>query len=128
VLHEMAAGWFAEHGYPVDAIGHALAAQDWGLAVRLLADQWPGLQLDGQTATVHALLAGFPAGAAAADAELAALVAADELAQGSLEAERYLGVAARGSAAVPAGRRGQLQVLLGWSGCWWPASTGTCRR
>ena len=113
-LHEMAAGWFAEHGYPVDAIGHALAAQDWGLAVRLLAEAWPGLQLDGQAATVHAILARFPAGAAAADAELAALVAADELAQGSLEAaERYLGVAARGSAAVPAGRRGQLQMLLG---------------
>ena len=112
VVHEMAAEWFADHGYPVEAIRHALAAQDWGLAVHLLADQWPGLQLGGQAATVHALLSGFPAGAAAADAELAALVAADELAQGSLEAaERYLGLAARGS--VPAGRRGQLQVLLG---------------
>ena len=55
-----------------------------------------------------------PAEAAAADAELAALAAADELARGSLEAaERYLGLAARGSASVPAGRRGQLQVLLG---------------
>jgi LuxR family transcriptional regulator, maltose regulon positive regulatory protein len=39
-------------------------------------------------------------------------VAADELVQGSLEAaERSLGLAARGSALVPAGRRGQ--VLLG---------------
>ena len=111
---QLAAEWFAEHGFPVEAIGHAQAAQDWGLAVRLLADHWPGLQLDGQAATVHALLAGFPAGAAAADAELAALVAADELARGSLEAaERYLGVAARGSASVPAGRHGQVQVLLG---------------
>jgi hypothetical protein len=41
------------------------------------------------------------------------LIAADELAQGSLEAaERYLGLAARGSAPVPAGRHEQLQVLL----------------
>ena len=63
---------------------------------------------------MHALLAGFPAGASAADAELAAVAAADELAQGSLEAaERYLGVAERGSASVPASRRGQAQVLLG---------------
>ena len=110
----MAADWLAGHGFPVEAIYHAQAAQDWGLAVRLLGDHWPGLQLGGQAATVHAILAGFPAGAAAADAELAALVAADELAQGSLEAaERYLGLAARGSASVPAGRRGQVQVLLG---------------
>jgi LuxR family maltose regulon positive regulatory protein len=96
----------------VEAIRHALAAQDWALAARLLADHWPGLQVGGQAATVHAILAGFPAGAAAADAELAALMAADELAQGSLEAaERYLALAARGS--VPPGRRGQARVLLG---------------
>src|SRR5690348_7691803 len=90
------------------------AARDWGLAARLLADHWPGLYLGGQAAVVHELLAGFPAGARAADAELAALAAADELAQGSLEeARRYLTLAALGSVSVPAGRRGQVQVLLG---------------
>jgi LuxR family transcriptional regulator, maltose regulon positive regulatory protein len=113
-LHHTAAQWYAGHGYPVEAIRHAQAAQDWGLAVRLLGDHWPGLQLGGQAATVHAMLARFPAEARAADAELATLAAADELARGSLEAaELYLGLAARGSASVPAGRRGQLQVLLG---------------
>jgi LuxR family transcriptional regulator, maltose regulon positive regulatory protein len=116
-LHEAAAGWFAEHGFPVQAIRHAQAAQDWALAARLLADNWPGLYLGGQAATVHALLAGFPAEATAADAELATVVAADELARGSLEeAERFLGLAARrfeGRASVPAGRRGQAHLLLG---------------
>ena len=116
-LHEAAAGWFAEHGFAVEAIGHAQAAGDWGLAARLLADHWPGLQLGGQAATVHVIVAGFPAGAAAADAELATVAAADELAQGSLEAaERYLRLAERGlegPASVPAGRRGQAQLLLG---------------
>ncbi len=113
-LHKLAAGWLAGRGYPVEAIRHAQAARDWGLAARLLADHWPGLYLDGRTATVHALLAGFPAGTPAADAELAAVAAGDELAQGSLEtAEWYLGLAERGSASVPAGRRGQAQVLLG---------------
>jgi LuxR family transcriptional regulator, maltose regulon positive regulatory protein len=94
----------------VEAIRHAQAARDWGRAARLLADHWPGLYLDGQAATVHRLLAGFPAEARAADAELAAVAAADELAQGSLQAaERYLGLAERGlegvsgSAPVPAG-------------------------
>ena len=113
-LHQVAAHWLAGHGYPVEAIGHAQAARDWGLAARLLSDHWPGLYLGGQAATIHALLAGFPAGPKAADAELAGLVAGDELARGSLEeAERFLGLAARGSASVPAGRRAQCQVLLG---------------
>jgi LuxR family maltose regulon positive regulatory protein len=113
-LHAAAATWFSGHGFPVEAIRHAQGAQDWGLAIRLLADHWPGLHLGGQAATVHALLAGFPAEARAADAELAALAAADELAQGSLEKARsYLTRAALGSASVPASRRGQLQVLLG---------------
>jgi LuxR family maltose regulon positive regulatory protein len=96
-LHELAAGWLAEHGLAVEAIRHAQAARDWGLAARLLADHWPSLYLGGRTATGHELMAGFPAGAPAADAELAAVAAADELAQGSLEtAQRYLELAERG--------------------------------
>jgi len=113
-LHELAAGWLAGHGNPVEGIRHAQAAQDWVLAARLLADHWPGLYLSGQEATVHALMAGFPTRASAADAELAAVAAADELARGSLRAaERYLGVAERGLASVPESRRGQARVLLG---------------
>jgi LuxR family maltose regulon positive regulatory protein len=112
-LHRAAATWFAGHGFPVEAVRHAQAARDWALATQLLADYWPGLHLGGHAATVHALLARFPAEASAADAELAALVAADELARGSLEAaERYLLLAERGSALVLASRRGQFQLLL----------------
>ena len=113
-LHQAAADWFAGHGFPVEAIRHAQAAQNWTLAARLLADHWPALNLSGQDATVHALMAGFPAGTPEVDAELAAVAAADELAQGSMEAaERYLRLAEQGSASVPEGRRGQTQVLLG---------------
>jgi LuxR family maltose regulon positive regulatory protein len=114
VLHRTAARWFADHGYPVDAVRHGQAARDWSSAARLLADHWPGLQLDGQAATVHALLASFPAETRAADAELAVLAAADELAGGSLaQAERFLDLAALGTPSVPPERRGQLDVLLG---------------
>src|SRR6516164_3226132 len=113
-LHRAAAGWLAGHGYPVEAIRHAQAAQDWDLAGRLLADHWPGLYLDGQAAVIHELLAGFPAGQLVADAELAAVATGDELARGSLEAaERYLALAERGMASVPDGRAGQAQLLLG---------------
>ena len=49
----------------------------------------------------------------AADAELAARVAGDQLARGSLEeAERYLALSARALESVPAGRRGRAQAVL----------------
>jgi LuxR family maltose regulon positive regulatory protein len=113
-LHLAAAEWFAGHGYPVDAVRHAQAARDWGLVGRLLADHWSGLHLDGQDSTIHELVAQVPATAIAANAELAAVAAADELARGSLEAaEHYLKQAECATASVPAGRRGQFQVLLG---------------
>src|SRR5215510_13900600 len=113
-LHRAATGWFAGHGYPVEAVRHAQAAGDWDLARRLLTDNWPGLYLDGQAAIIHELLAGFPAEALVADAELAAVAAGDELARGSLEAaEWHLALAERGSALVPEGRAGQAQLLVG---------------
>jgi LuxR family transcriptional regulator, maltose regulon positive regulatory protein len=113
-LHRAAAGWFAERQYRVEAIRHAQAAQEWSAAARLLVDHWPGLHLDGQRAAVHDLLAGFPAEAAAADAELAVIAAADELAHGSLEAaERYLDLARQHSGNVPETRRDLARLLLG---------------
>jgi LuxR family transcriptional regulator, maltose regulon positive regulatory protein len=46
-LHQVAAGWYERHGFGVEAIRHAQAAQDWELASRLLADCWLGLYLSG---------------------------------------------------------------------------------
>jgi len=113
-LHQAASQWFAEHGYPVEAIRHAQAAEDWDRAARLLTGHWPRFHLDGQDAVTHELLTGFPASVLAADAELGALIAADELAFGTLDgAERHLGLAERAAAAVPAARRAQAQLLLG---------------
>jgi len=113
-LHGVAAGWFAEHGFPAEAVRHAQAAQDWDLAGRLLFDHWFGLVLDGQAATADELLTGFPVGLLAADAELTALLAARELNRGSFaDAERHLQVATERSVSVPAERRGHLQVMLG---------------
>src|SRR5580698_2213529 len=112
-LHDAAAGWYAAHGYPVEAVRHAQAAQDWGLAARVLSDHWIGLGLGGLGGTAHELLARFPADVIAADAELAARVAGDQLARGSLEeAERYLAISARALESVPADRHGRSQVVL----------------
>src|SRR3984885_2785042 len=112
-LHAAAAQWYAEHGYVVEAVRHAQAARDWELAVRSLSDHLLDLVLDGRSATARELLAGFPAGAITADAELAALLAADEVTRGSLEAaERHLALATGESASVPADRRGRFEVVL----------------
>jgi LuxR family transcriptional regulator, maltose regulon positive regulatory protein len=113
-LHRIAAGWLAERGLAVEAVRHAQAARDWGLAARVLADHWPSLYLDGHSATVHELLAGFPEEARAGDAELAAVTAGDELARGSLEAaEVHLGLAEREIASLPDVRQGKALLLLG---------------
>jgi LuxR family maltose regulon positive regulatory protein len=94
----------------VEAIRHAQAAQDWDRAARLLSDQWLRLYLDGQAATAHELLEEFPADVAA-DAELTALRAADELNRGSLaEAERHLALATEELA--PRIAHGRFQVEL----------------
>jgi LuxR family transcriptional regulator, maltose regulon positive regulatory protein len=86
---------------------------DWGLAVRLLSDHWVDLDLDGRGGTAREFLAAFPAGFAAADAELAALKVTGELTRGSLEeAERQLALAAGRSASVPADRLGRFEVML----------------
>jgi LuxR family transcriptional regulator, maltose regulon positive regulatory protein len=112
-LHRAAAGWLAGHGYPVDAVRHAQAAQDWDLAARLLADHWPGLYLDGRFGAIHELVARFPAGLTAADAGLAVVAAADELARGSLEAAtRYLALAERELEGLPAAGQGKARLQL----------------
>jgi LuxR family transcriptional regulator, maltose regulon positive regulatory protein len=112
-LHAAAAVWYDEHGYLVEAVRHAQAAQDWGLAARVLSDHWVGFGLNGLGATAHELLARFPASVVAADAELAARMAADELTRGSPEeAERYLAISTQALESVPADRRGRSQVVL----------------
>ncbi len=111
-LHGEAARWYAANGYAVEAVRHAQAARHWDLAVRLLSDHWVKLYLDGRAGTVQELLVGFPATVAAADAELAVLMAAGDLDHGSLQkAERRLALAADGAGSVPADRRRHFEVM-----------------
>src|SRR5580704_13456436 len=46
-LHAAAAGWYAAHGFALEGVRHAIAAQNWDLAGRLLSDDWLGLGLKG---------------------------------------------------------------------------------
>jgi LuxR family transcriptional regulator, maltose regulon positive regulatory protein len=112
-LHAVAARWFAEHGYPVEATRHAQAAGNWALASSLLSDHWVSLLFDGQGATARELLAGFPPDVVTANPELSVLGAAEQLAVGSLDgAERRLTQAARTAASVPGDRQPHFRTLL----------------
>ena len=110
-LHRVAADWLTEHGFVVEAIRQAQAAGDWQRAGRLVADHGLSLSLDGQVATIGALLASFPPDALS-DPELAALLAYVELTQHSLDtAATYLTLAER-RAPVIDGRERHRAVML----------------
>ena len=111
-LHQAAASWYAQHEYPVEAIRHAQAAEDWRNAARMLADHTRGLYLRGQGATARALLAAFPADELA-DPELTLLCASEPIRLGMVEeAAAYVASAEENASAVPADRRHPFQVNL----------------
>ena len=112
-LHHAAAEWLARNGHPVEAVRHAQAAEDWGMAARLLSDHWLDLYLAGRGATLVELLARFPRPVVAASPELTTVQVAGDLIRGALEdAGRHLAQATAALAAVPADRRGRVQVML----------------
>jgi LuxR family transcriptional regulator, maltose regulon positive regulatory protein len=112
-LRNAAAEWLAGHGYPLEAVRQAQAAGNWKAAARLLSDHWLDLYLGGKGATLAGLLATFPRRVVAASPELTAVQVAADLVRGALEdARRHLDTAAGALAAVPADRRGRVQVML----------------
>jgi LuxR family maltose regulon positive regulatory protein len=112
-LHRRAAQWFADHGEVVAAVRHTLAAGDWPDAARLLADHLFSLTLDGQEATIAALLRSFPAGASADHPELTLAHAAVQLADGRLEeAANQLALAESHVHSATLARRRRLTVAI----------------
>src|SRR4051794_18822454 len=59
-LHARAARWYAECGAPVDALKHAVAAQEWDLAVEVVAEHWFDLYVRGDAPAVRRLAAQLP--------------------------------------------------------------------
>ena len=112
-LHRLAAGWFAEHEYGVDAIHHAALGEDWEPAAELLGRHWVRLILEGEEATLGRLLAALPAERVGADAELATIAAADLLATSRwAEADALVAAAQRALPELPAARRRRAETAL----------------
>ncbi len=111
-LHGTAAAWYAEHGFPIEAIRHAQAAGNWPYAAALVGQHGFSIALDGSFATVRALLEPFPRDALD-NPELAAFLAYGEVIRPSLDtAISYLALAERRASEVPAERRQTFEAML----------------
>jgi LuxR family maltose regulon positive regulatory protein len=112
-LHRAAAAWYAEHGFILDAVRHAQAAEDWALAARSLRDHGFSLVLDGHGATIRLLIRAFPVDTGIIDPELAAFLGYLELTQHSLDtASEYIALAERQTSTVSPDRRQRLDMTL----------------
>jgi LuxR family maltose regulon positive regulatory protein len=59
-LHRRASAWYEQNGEPAVAIGHALAAEDFGRAADLIERAIPAMRITRQEATVHGWLKALP--------------------------------------------------------------------
>jgi LuxR family maltose regulon positive regulatory protein len=59
-LHRRASVWYEQNGEPPMAIGHALAARDFGRAADLIERAIPAMRITRQEATVHGWLKALP--------------------------------------------------------------------
>jgi LuxR family maltose regulon positive regulatory protein len=113
-LHRRAARWHAEHGLPLDALRHALAARDWGYATGVLVDRWHHLVDYGHSAAAPDGPADAPPpdDAVRNDPELALAYAADRLDLHDLDSmESYLRLATQHQHALADGRRDRLTLM-----------------
>ncbi|MEH0954381.1 AAA family ATPase, partial [Micromonospora sp. CPCC 205554] len=113
-LHRRAAGWYAGHDRPADALRHALLAGEWAGATELLVTRWPELAPD-EPAAVPAPPEP-PAEAVRRDPELALAAAAERAYAGDrAAADAQLRRAPADAADLPAPRRdrfGRLAVAV----------------
>ena len=111
-LHRRASAWYEQNGEPQVAIGHALAAEDFGRAADLIERALPAMRKTRQEATVHSWLKVLPDEVVRVRPMLSFAVAGALLDTGQLEgvevrlrdAERWLGEAtatSKGSLAPP---------------------------
>ncbi|MFU8872965.1 LuxR C-terminal-related transcriptional regulator [Micromonospora sp. SL4-19] len=111
-LHLRAAGWYAGHDRPAEALRHALAGGEWNRATELLIARWPELapyDLDQPTGPPPPEP---PADAVHRDPELALACAAERAYAGDVDAARgHLRRAVDQARALPAPRRDRFRRL-----------------
>lgn len=111
-LHGRAARWYAANGLHLEAIEHAVRAEDWSYAGPLLVDHWLPLTIAGEAAALRAIASRLPTDVVHGDGEIALAVAGLELEAGDDEAEALLAVAAELAPGLPEERRRSFEVAL----------------
>jgi LuxR family transcriptional regulator, maltose regulon positive regulatory protein len=112
-LHRRAAAWYAARRLTVSAIQQALMAKDWRYAADLMAKRGPSLILQGDAATLHALVGRLPADLVQPDPELVLLGAADRIVRGDLDAAAaHLLTASQRAELLGEQRGGRFALLL----------------
>ncbi|MEV4493428.1 LuxR C-terminal-related transcriptional regulator [Micromonospora coxensis] len=111
-LHLRAAGWYAGHDRPAEALRHALAAREWDRASELLLTGWPELVPYDHRAPAVAPPPPPSAEAIRRDPELALACAAERAYAGDAEAaEARLRDAVAAAQSLPAPRRDRFRRL-----------------
>jgi LuxR family transcriptional regulator, maltose regulon positive regulatory protein len=112
-LHQRAAHWLAARGQAADAVGHLQAAGDWDEAACALTDHALSLTLDGQAATVAALLRAFPARTGADSPDLTLVRAiADQYELRLDQTDAHLHKVREYAATTPPDRRRRLEMAI----------------
>ncbi|MEU5527034.1 LuxR C-terminal-related transcriptional regulator [Micromonospora chersina] len=111
-LHRRAAGWYAGHDRPAEALRHALAGGEWDTATELLIARWPGLAPYERDRPAVPAPPEPPAEAVRRDPELALAGAAERAYAGDVEAAAgQLRRAVEHARDLPAPRRDRFRRL-----------------
>ncbi|MFF4810717.1 LuxR C-terminal-related transcriptional regulator [Micromonospora chersina] len=111
-LHRRAAGWYAGHDRPAEALRHALAGGEWDTATELLIARWPELAPYERDRPAVPAPPEPPAEAVRRDPELALAGAAERAYAGDAEAAaRQLRRAVEHARDLPAPRRDRFRRL-----------------
>ncbi|HEX4189182.1 MAG TPA: LuxR C-terminal-related transcriptional regulator [Solirubrobacteraceae bacterium] len=117
LLERRAAAWYAENGLSMQALHHALAAEDWRSAGELIAENWLELFLSGSSPPVRRAIRRLPAEIVKEDPRLAAVFACSRLEEGDLrEGERHLAQARQRYREADDAVREQLGLMLAAAG------------
>jgi LuxR family maltose regulon positive regulatory protein len=112
-LNGRAARWFQEHERPVEALQHAVAADDWALVGALAGTHWVPLLLEGELGSLRPVLERLPSDLAQADPELALAVAGVHLDAGeAATAAPWFDAALLARSNVPAERRRAFDLAI----------------
>ena len=83
-LHAAASRWLADHGQPLNAVRHAVAAGDWELAAQVVGEHWITCMVQGYGPMLRELTSQIPPAVVAGDSELALAMAGLLLEAGEL--------------------------------------------